>query len=724
MAAEQDGLQVEIGVTEKRYLAQLAKLEAQTMKAAKKTEQGWRKANAGSSRSLSRMSREMGGVTKASGSMSGGMRNVALQLSQVGQSAMVTGDPLRALAIQLPDLTLGFGTLGIAAGVVAGALLPLAAEFLGIGTKAVDLGKVVDELGKAVARYEGAVQNAKRPTSELREEYGEFAEAARELFIAQRELEKMDALGKLRDARTVITDQFGSLVGVTEEFARSYSLAVERLEELNRPQVNEQGIDIRSDRELAAQIKEAEALQSIISRIGSADAGAIARVREELELSVEAAGEFLAALISLRDAATLEEQQVALARVRELYAAAVSASDALTVEQEANLRAILEAESGLLGLVSAMSDAEMATSSTADQARLLADEVSRAAQAALDFVANLGSASLAGLRAEVAALEAGGGRTDAAVASREAEVRSSPEFQAALAGPEGLRQEAIAGLERELELTREEIMLRERKAEVLREQGKAAKGAASEAEKLTAAERIAKQVIEGAIEQAVRYSDVVELLRQKLEAGEISQETFTAAIEGAEKKFAEMGETATGLQSGISRLFDSIIDGGEGAIDVVRDLVAEMIKMQFMTGLAEGLPGIFGAGGILPLVKSARGNIIDGGRVVPFANGGVVTAPTHFPMRGATGLMGEAGPEAILPLTRIGGKLGVRAAGRAPTQVVEVNNYSGAQVRQREGGGVDGQRVILDIVKDGMTRGELDTAQGGRFGASPRVKRR
>lgn len=720
MATEQDGLQVEIGVTEKRYLAQLAKLEAQTVKAAKRTEQNWRRANGGASRSFRSLERGFRKTSGAASNFTGGMRNVSLQLSQVGQQAMATGDPLRALAIQLPDLTLGFGTLGIALGVVAGALLPMAAEFVGIGAEAVDLGKVVDELGKAVARYEGAVQNAKRPTSELREEYGEFAEAARELFIAQRELEKLDALGKLRDARAVITDQFGSLLGVTEDFAKSYSLAVERLEELNRPQVNEQGIDVRSDRELAAQTREAEALQSIISRVRPA----IAQVKEELQLSDEAAGEFLAALVNLRDAATLEEQQVALARVRELYAAAVSASGTLTVEQEANLRAILEAESGLLGLVSAMSDAETGTAATADQARLLADEVARAAQAALDFVANLGSASLAGLRAEVAALEAGGGRSDAAVARREAEVRSSPEFQAAMAGPEGLRQQAIAGLERELELTREEVVLRERKAEALREQGKASGGAASAAENLTAAERIAKQVIEGAIEGAVRYSDVIEILRQKLESGEISQETFNAAIEGAEKKFAEMGETATGLESGISRLFDSIIDGGEGAIDVVRDLIAQMIKMQFMTGLAEGLPGIFGAGGILPLVKSARGNVIDGGRVVPFANGGVVSGPTHFPMRGATGLMGESGPEAILPLTRIGGKLGVRAEGRGPTQMVEINNYSGAQVRQREGSGVDGQRVILDIVSDGMASGALDKSQRGRFGAAPRTKRR
>ena len=47
-----------------------------------------------------------------------------------------------------------------------------------------------------------------------------------------------------------------------------------------------------------------------------------------------------------------------------------------------------------------------------------------------------------------------------------------------------------------------------------------------------------------------------------------------------------------------------------------------------------------------------------------FAQGGIVNGPTLFPMRGATGLMGEAGPEAIIPLKRgPDGKLGVAGGG-------------------------------------------------------------
>jgi len=62
------------------------------------------------------------------------------------------------------------------------------------------------------------------------------------------------------------------------------------------------------------------------------------------------------------------------------------------------------------------------------------------------------------------------------------------------------------------------------------------------------------------------------------------------------------------------------------------------------------------------------------GRVMPFARGGIVTGATRFGMRGGTGLMGEAGPEAIMPLTRgANGKLGVSVDGAARPVSVTMN---------------------------------------------------
>jgi len=94
-------------------------------------------------------------------------------------------------------------------------------------------------------------------------------------------------------------------------------------------------------------------------------------------------------------------------------------------------------------------------------------------------------------------------------------------------------------------------------------------------------------------------------------------------------------------------------------------------------GLAGWLSGLFGSAptagsgepGAAPGPGTgglyAEGGVFEHGTVVPFAHGGVVDRPTLFPMARGYGLMGEAGPEAVLPLKRLAsGRLGVEAAGR------------------------------------------------------------
>lgn len=91
-----------------------------------------------------------------------------------------------------------------------------------------------------------------------------------------------------------------------------------------------------------------------------------------------------------------------------------------------------------------------------------------------------------------------------------------------------------------------------------------------------------------------------------------------------------------------------------------------------LAGIAsKGLPNIFSS-----IFQSSKGDALNGGNIRAFANGGVVGGPTTFPMRGGTGLMGEAGPEAIMPLSRgADGKLGVRAGNgsSAPTVNITIN---------------------------------------------------
>ena len=75
------------------------------------------------------------------------------------------------------------------------------------------------------------------------------------------------------------------------------------------------------------------------------------------------------------------------------------------------------------------------------------------------------------------------------------------------------------------------------------------------------------------------------------------------------------------------------------------------------------------------------GNVFAKNKIVPYAYGGIVNKPTIFPMANGIGLMGEAGPEAIMPLKRgANGKLGVRSSGGVGNIVVNVD-ASGSSVQ-------------------------------------------
>jgi TP901 family phage tail tape measure protein len=100
---------------------------------------------------------------------------------------------------------------------------------------------------------------------------------------------------------------------------------------------------------------------------------------------------------------------------------------------------------------------------------------------------------------------------------------------------------------------------------------------------------------------------------------------------------------------------------------------------------------------------SANGNVFNQGMMVPYAQGGIVGGPTMFPMRGGrTGLMGEAGPEAILPLERMaGGALGVQSNGGGGTSVnISINAVDAKGVDELL---VSRQDTLRNIIRQAMT---------------------
>lgn len=142
----------------------------------------------------------------------------------------------------------------------------------------------------------------------------------------------------------------------------------------------------------------------------------------------------------------------------------------------------------------------------------------------------------------------------------------------------------------------------------------------------------------------------------------------------------EVNSLANGFSGGLRRAFDGVVFDGARLSDALRGLAKNMTTTVFNTAMkpVTGAVGGFLANGLNAALGKglgfADGGAFTQGRVMPFAQGGVVSSPTRFPMRGAAGLMGEAGPEAIMPLTRgPDGKLGVRAAGGGGTVTVVMN---------------------------------------------------
>jgi len=157
---------------------------------------------------------------------------------------------------------------------------------------------------------------------------------------------------------------------------------------------------------------------------------------------------------------------------------------------------------------------------------------------------------------------------------------------------------------------------------------------------------------------------------------------------------------ANQMTSAIEGLIDGTKSLGESLSGVLRQISS--LFLQAGIGSFKGADGT-GGSGLLGLF--ANGGVIAKNKIVPFAYGGVVNKPTLFPMANGTGLMGEAGPEAIMPLRRgRNGRLGVESFGTGVGNVVVNVDASGSNVQgdAQQGkalGQVIGAAVQAELIK-------------------------
>ena len=179
---------------------------------------------------------------------------------------------------------------------------------------------------------------------------------------------------------------------------------------------------------------------------------------------------------------------------------------------------------------------------------------------------------------------------------------------------------------------------------------------------------------------------------EPLDKAKTEFEQFQEAFEEGLKDMINVGpKLANVALNAIGSVTDGLIEmittGKANFAEMTAAILKDIAKILMRAALAKIVASAFG------INLNAKGNVIEGGSVKPYAKGGVVAAPTVFPMAGGdVGLMGEAGPEAIMPLKRgANGRLGVEVAGRS-NAIDAMNRYSGRSNR----GGSTGSDALRD----------------------------
>ncbi|HCU0532989.1 TPA: phage tail tape measure protein [Escherichia coli] len=199
------------------------------------------------------------------------------------------------------------------------------------------------------------------------------------------------------------------------------------------------------------------------------------------------------------------------------------------------------------------------------------------------------------------------------------------------------------------------------------------------------------------------YYAKADALRSDWNAG--LQEGLTNWVDSATDYASQAADavvsTMDGLVSNISdALAGNVVDWRNWGSSILQEVSKILMNAAIVNGLKSLSKSMSGAGGWLGTVgdwlsgavANAKGGVYTSANLSAYSNT-IVDTPTYFAFAKGAGLMGEAGPEAIMPLTRAAdGSLGVRAIG----------NVNG-------GGGFVYSPVYHISIQNKGSNGEIDT---------------
>lgn len=541
-----------------------------------------------------------GGATQAASGMqrfSAAARPVSMQLSQVAQQTMATGNAVQALAIQLPDIGLAFGTVGTAAGVVAGIALPILMQALGdTGAQADALRDNIDDLSSSVSDWAKYADLARTPLSNLSEEFGLGALRADRMYEALSNLARLDALDALDAATETLRGTFSSLDKVM--------------------------FGAKTSSFLFGQSVENTSLE----------------IREKFGISYDAAVELRDALADLENAKGPESVANATARLNELLMSTRDESGNIPPQLRDAARAAAEAAVEASRLASPIS----AATSEADGLNSSLQGVLGTISGILSSLGSIGFDTI-GIQAETAAIKAGKSAAAASsagrIAQKEAELRNigTPDWavntaMVAMRDAEGKRVEAL-----------DARAAAQKSASKSGRSGGKGKGAAGEAEKAATAYRSLIGSLDPLTAAANAYADAQETINAALKAGKIDATEAARANELAQERFdsatlaAQKGVNVwAAFQDAGGAALDRLIDGTMSLKDALKDMIKEIVLAITKKRLLASIDGGSASDSVGTLLMKG----LTGGFAGLFDAGGVIN-------NGQTGIVGENGPELV-----------------------------------------------------------------------------
>lgn len=491
------------------------------------------------------MTKGMRGVGSGAGAAAGGMRNLGLQLNQVAQVGGLTGQWAQALAVQLPDMLLGFGGVGIAAGIAAGAMIPFIGQLMDAEDEAKNLEDAFDELARSFAAVEAATDRLDRGFFDLRALYGQNAEQARELLTVQRQIAQLDAADALGRVSDAVTDFFGKI----------------ELTRLNR----------RGD---------------VISEY--INPRALAEIEEALSLTAREAKSLGVALLDMQRADGMAQTAEAARRVQAEFVLATGGLQNMTAEQRVFYNDLVKA--GLAAYDLAHTDTASGLREASAQASALADELSRAVTNAQGLAAS----GLDALAASEIRLKYRGDPVGEAGALAGLRFDQQTQIEGFLdptiaRGLEDQRAAAVAAAEA---TAANNAAL----AEWRRQQNVTTTrtGGGISAEQLAAA-----RIFENTRTALEKYNAEVAELNSLHAAGLIDAETHNRAVDLASEKYANLSHEVKDATEAMANSFAgatlSIVKGTESAEEAILRLIEQMVAMPL---LERGFQTILGGIGL------------------------------------------------------------------------------------------------------------------------------